>query len=48
MTKSATSLQIVLDTACRLGAIVASRDGATPLLPKDLIREFRANLNAEE
>jgi fructokinase len=40
--------QIVLDTACRLGAIVASHDGATPLLPKDLIREFRANLNAEE
>jgi len=40
--------QIVLDTACRLGAIVASYDGATPLLPKDLIREFRANLNAEE
>jgi fructokinase len=40
--------QIVLDTACRLGAIVASHDGATPLLPRDLIREFRANLNAEE
>jgi fructokinase len=40
--------QIVLDTACRLGAIVASHDGAIPLLPKDLIREFRANLNAED
>lgn len=40
--------QIVLDTACRLGAIVASHDGATPLLPKDLIREFRKNLKAED
>jgi fructokinase len=40
--------QIVLDTACRLGAIVASHDGAIPQLPKDLIREFRANLNAED
>jgi fructokinase len=40
--------QIVLDTACRLGAIVASHDGAIPLLPKELIREFRANLNAED
>jgi fructokinase len=39
--------QTVLDTACRLGAIVASHDGATPLLPKDLIQEFRANLKAE-
>jgi fructokinase len=38
--------QMVLDTACRLGAIVASHDGAIPVLPKDLIREFRANLNA--
>jgi fructokinase len=38
--------QIVLETACRLGAIVASHDGATPLLPKELIREFRTNLKA--
>ena len=40
--------QTVLETACRLGAIVASHDGATPLLPPDLIREFRANLKAGE
>src|SRR3984893_5548391 len=40
--------QTVLGTACQLGAIVASRDGATPLLPPDLIREFRANLKAED
>jgi fructokinase len=40
--------QTVLGTACQLGAIVASRDGATPLLPPDLIREFRANLKAEK
>jgi fructokinase len=39
--------QIVLDTACRLGAIVASHDGATPVLPQELIREFRANLKAD-
>jgi len=39
--------QTVLNTACRLGAIVASHDGATPLLPADLIQEFRANLKAE-
>jgi len=39
--------QTVLETACRLGAIVASHDGATPLLPEALIREFRANLKAE-
>jgi fructokinase len=38
--------QIVLDTACRLGAIVASHDGATPVLPQEIIQEFRANLNA--
>jgi fructokinase len=40
--------QTVLGTACQLGAIVASHDGATPLLPPDLIREFRANLKAEK
>jgi hypothetical protein len=34
----------VLETACRLGAIVASHDGATPLLPLEIIQEFRANL----
>ena len=38
----------VLETACRLGAIVASHDGATPLLPKELIQEFRTNLKAGE
>ena len=38
--------QTVLETACRLGAIVASHDGATPLLPQELIQEFRANLKA--
>jgi fructokinase len=46
LTRGADS-QIVLETACRLGAIVASHDGATPLLPQEVIREFRANLNAE-
>jgi sugar/nucleoside kinase (ribokinase family) len=40
--------QTVLETACRLGAIVASHDGATPLLPQELIQEFRASLKAGE
>jgi fructokinase len=39
--------QTVLSTACRLGAIVASHDGAIPLLPQALIQEFRTNLKAE-
>ena len=39
--------QTVLETACRLGAIVASHDGATPLLPQEIIQEFRANLEGE-
>jgi hypothetical protein len=38
--------QIVLETACRLGAIVASHDGATPLLSQELIQDFRAKLEA--
>ena len=37
----------VLETACRLGAIVASHDGATPLLPQEIIQELRVNLKAE-
>jgi fructokinase len=40
--------QAVLETACRLGAIVASHDGATPWLPPALIQEFRASLKAAE
>jgi fructokinase len=40
--------QTVLETACRLGAIVASHDGATPVLPQVLIQEFRASLKAGE
>ena len=40
--------QTVLETACRLGAIVASHDGATPLLPEEMIQEFRASLKAGE
>jgi fructokinase len=40
--------QTVLETACRLGAIVASHDGATPVLPQGLIQEFRASLKAGE
>jgi fructokinase len=40
--------QTVLETACRLGAVVASHDGATPLLPQEMIQDFRANLKAGE
>jgi len=38
--------QTVLETACRLGAIVASHDGATPVLPPEIIQEFRVRLKA--
>ena len=40
--------QTVLETACRLGAIVASHDGATPLLPQEIIQEFRVKLKADK
>jgi len=40
--------QTVLETACRLGAIVASHDGATPLLPQEMIQDFRSGLKAGE
>jgi len=40
--------QTVVETACRLGAIVASHDGATPLLPQEIIKEFRSKLNADK
>lgn len=41
-----TDPQTVLQTACRLGATVASHHGATPVLPPEMIQEFRANLKA--
>jgi fructokinase len=41
-----TDSQKVLETACRLGAIVASHDGATPVLSQEIIQEFRANLGS--
>ena len=34
--------QKVLENACRVGAFVASHDGATPLLPPEIIQEFNA------
>ena len=40
--------QTVLETACHLGAVVASHDGATPLLPQETIQDFRANLKADK
>ena len=40
--------QTVVETACRLGAIVASHDGATPLLPQEIIKEFRSKLKADK
>jgi fructokinase len=43
-----TDPRTVLETACRLGAFVASQAGATPVLPQDMIREFRAKLQAGE
>jgi fructokinase len=43
-----TDTQTVLETACRIGAFVASHAGATPVLPQEMIREFRAKLKAGE
>ena len=34
----------VLESACRLGAYVASHAGATPLLPPELLQEITASL----
>ena len=34
----------VLESACRLGAYVATHAGATPLLPPDMVREISAGL----
>ena len=36
-----TETRKVLENACRLGAFVASQDGATPLLPPEIVAEFR-------
>jgi fructokinase len=38
----------VVETACRLGAIVASHDGATPLLRQEIIKDFRSNLKVDK
>jgi fructokinase len=35
-----TDIRIVLENACHLGAFVASHNGATPLLPPELVQEF--------
>ena len=37
-----TDTQKVLENACRVGAFVASHDGATPLLPPEVIQEFKS------
>jgi fructokinase len=34
--------QKVLENACRLGAFVASHNGATPLLPAEITQGFRS------
>ena len=33
--------QKVLENACRVGAFVASHNGATPLLPPEITQEFK-------
>lgn len=35
--------QKVLENACRLGAFVASHNGATPLLPPEIVQNFKSN-----
>lgn len=37
-----TDTQKALENACRVGAFVASHDGATPLLPLEIIQEFKS------
>jgi fructokinase len=37
-----TNTQKVLETACRLGAYVASHNGATPLLPPEIVQEVKS------
>ncbi len=37
-----TDTQKVLEDACRVGAFVASHDGATPLLPTEITQEFKS------
>ena len=37
-----TDTQKALEDACHVGAFVASHDGATPLLPPEIIQEFKA------
>ena len=41
-----TDTQKVLEDACRVGAFVASHDGATPLLPPEIIQEFKSSVAA--
>jgi fructokinase len=38
--------QTVIETACRIGAVVASHDGATPVLPQEMIQEVRTKLRS--
>jgi fructokinase len=40
LTRGADPLK-TLESACRLGGYVASQDGATPVLPPEIIREFK-------
>ena len=37
-----TDTQKALENACRVGAFVASHDGATPVLPPEIIQEFKS------
>jgi fructokinase len=37
-----TDTQKVLENACRVGAFVASQNEATPLLPPEIIQEFKS------
>ena len=41
-----TDTRKVLETACRLGAYVASHHGATPLLPPEIVQEFTREAKA--
>jgi hypothetical protein len=37
-----TDTQKFLENACRVGAFVASHNGAVPLLPPEIVQEFKS------
>jgi fructokinase len=40
-----TDTQKALENACRVGAFVASHDGATPVLSSEIIQQFKSGFD---